>query len=161
MSSASGGGGKRVHVRRRGRSRPRRDLGCHVAGRARPAQVVGGRGGQSEVDEDDPAGGGEDHVGRLDVSVHDGWVVAVKVLERLGGLLEVADGERRVEPGAALGVEHRLEVRALDPVHRDDVPVVHEEVLADQREPRMGREREQEPRLGEQIGCGRPRRPRA
>ena len=48
---------------------------------------------------DDPAGGGEDQVRRLDVSVHDGRVVSVKVLERLGGLLEVVDRERRVEPG--------------------------------------------------------------
>ncbi len=149
-----GRGGERVHVRRRRRSLPRCDLGCHVACSARPAQVVGRRGGQPEVDEDDPAGRGEDHVGRLDVSVHHGWVVSVEVLQRLGGLPEVPDCDRRVEPGAGLRVEQRLEVRALDPVHRDDVASIHEEVLADQREPRVGRKGEQEPRLGEQMGAG-------
>src|SRR3990172_3894455 len=76
------------------------------------------------------------------------------MLQRLAGLFEVADRERRVEPGAAINVEQRLEVHALDPVHRDDVPFIHEEVLADQREPRMGRKREKQPRLGEQMGAG-------
>ena len=57
-------------------------------------------------------------------------------------------------PGRPSASSNRLEVRALDPVHRDDVPVVDEEVLADQREPRMRRKREKEPRLGEQMGAG-------
>jgi hypothetical protein len=70
--------------------------------------------------------------------VHDGRVVRVQVLQCLGGLLEVAERETRIEPRAAVDVEQRLEVRTLDPVHRDDVSVVHEEVLADQREPWMG-----------------------
>jgi hypothetical protein len=133
-----GGRGERVDVRRRGRPRPRRDLGCCIASRARPAHVVGGHGGQSEVGEDNPARAGADQVGRLDVSVHDGRVVRVQVLQCLGGLLEVAERETRIEPRAAVDVEQRLEVRTLDPVHRDDVSVVHEEVLADQREPWMG-----------------------
>ncbi len=86
--------------------------------------------------------------------MHDGWVVCVQVLERLGGLLEVVYRERRVEPGAALGREQRFEVPTLDPVHRDDVAVVHEEVLTDEWQPRTGREREQEPGFGEQPGTG-------
>ena len=85
------GGGQRVHVRCHRRSRPGCDLRCDVPGRPRPAQVVGRRGRQSEVDEDDPAGGGEDQVRRLDVSVDDGWIVSVEVLQRLGDLFEVAD----------------------------------------------------------------------
>jgi hypothetical protein len=76
------------------RSRARRDLRRHVAGRARSAQVVSRRGRQPEVDDDDPARRGEDQVGRLDVAVHDRRVVAVKVLERLGWLFEVVDRER-------------------------------------------------------------------
>ena len=61
----------------------------------------------------------------------------MKVRERRGRLLEIVDRERRVETRAAFGLEQRLEVHALDPVHRDDVPLVREEVLADQRQPRM------------------------
>ena len=73
----------------------------------------------------------------------------MEVLERFGGLLEVSDRQRGIEAGASLGSEHGLEVRAVDPVHRDDVPVVDEEVLAHERQSRMRRQREQHPRLGE------------
>jgi hypothetical protein len=72
--------------------------------------------------------------------VHDRRVVRVQVVERLCGVPEVVDRELRIEPGATATLEQRLQIRALDPVHRDDVPVVHEEVLADERETRMGTE---------------------
>ena len=145
------GCGERVHVRRRRRSLPRGDLGCDIAGGSGPARVVVGSRGQSEIDEDDSAGRRHDHVGGLHVAVDDGRVVGAEVLERLGRLSEVVDDERRIQPGAAVGLEHGLEVEPLDPVHRNHVAPVHEEVLAHEWKPGMGLEREQEPRLGQEL----------
>ena len=144
-------GRERVHVRRRRRPSPCCDLGRHVAGRACAAQLVGGRRGQPEVDEDHAPGGREDQICGLYVAVHHGRVVAVQVLESLGRLLQIADRKRRIEPRRALHLQHRLEVRAVDPVHRDDVALVHEEVLTDERKTEMRREGEKEPRLREQT----------
>ncbi len=73
----------------------------------------------------------------------------MEMLERVGGLLEVSDREDGIETGASLRSEHGLEIRAVDPVHRDDVPVVDEEVLAHEWQSRMRRQREEHPRLGE------------
>ena len=83
----------------------------------------------------------------------------MQVIQRLGGLLEVAS-ERRVESTITLAVEQRLEVAALDPVHRDEVAGVLEEVLAYEREPWCGeRESRSAPRTA--AACERPRRRRA
>ena len=79
-----------------------------------------------------------------------GGDLGVQVGERLGGLRQVAEHARGGKPGpAALGQQGR-QVGALDPVHRHDVVVAVEEVLAHERERGMRREREQHAGLGEQ-----------
>ena len=148
-------GGERVDVRCHRRSPAGGDLRCDVPGGARPTQIVGRRGRQSEVDEHDPSGRGEDEVRRLDVSMDDGRIVSVQVLQGLGGFFEVADQAKRVETGVAVDAEQRLQIGAVDPVHRDDVAIVDEEVLTHEREPRMRREREEEPRLREEMRARR------
>ena len=71
--------------------------------------------------------------------------------ERLGRLGEIGQHARRREPRAPVLGEQRRQVGALDPVHRNDVVVAVEEVLAHQRQRRMRRQRQQHARLAEQV----------
>ena len=75
----------------------------------------------------------------------------MQVRQRLGGLREVAEHARRREPGAPAVGQQRRQVGAVDPVHRDDVVVAVEEVLAHERQRRVRREGEQHARLAEQL----------
>ena len=71
--------------------------------------------------------------------------------ERLRRLGEVGEHARRRQTGPAPLAQQPREVGAVHPVHGHDVPVAVEEVLADQRERRMGRNRKQDPRLVQQL----------
>jgi len=71
--------------------------------------------------------------------------------QRLGGLGEVRKDARQGESGSALGPQQSREVGAIDPIHHDDVLVVVEEVLSDERQRRMRRQPEQDPGLAEKI----------
>ena len=75
----------------------------------------------------------------------------MQVRERLGRLGEVGEHARRREPGAPAVAQQRRQVGAVDPVHRDDVVVAVEEVLAHQRQGRVRRQRQQHARLAEQL----------
>ena len=92
------------------------------------------RRGQAEVDELDPSAAGQDQVARLDVAVDHRGRLRVQVRERLRRLREVRQHARRGEPRAAAVAEQRRQVGAIDPVHRDDVVVAVEEVLAHERQ---------------------------
>ena len=76
---------------------------------------------------------GQDQVRGLDVTVHDRRVPRVQERQRLGGLGEVGHHAGGREAGGAPLGQDPGEVGPVDPVHRDDVLVLDEEVLADQR----------------------------
>jgi hypothetical protein len=82
--------------------------------------------------------------------VDDGRRLGVQEAQRLGGLGEVAQHAGRREAGAPTVAHQLRQVRAVDPVHRHDVVVAVEEVLAHERERRVRRQRQQDARLAEQ-----------
>ena len=97
------------------------------------------------------AAAGQDQVRGLDVAVDDRRVLRVQERQRLGGLGEVGEHARGRQAGRApLGQDPR-EVGAVDPVHRDDVLVLHEEVLTDSGRAGCGCEAEQQAGLTEQL----------
>ena len=126
-----------VDVARARRRGARRELRSAVAGRSRAAPEHQRRGRQPEVHELDVPAAGQDQVRGLDVAVHDRRVLRVQEHQRLGGLGEVGHHAGGRQAGRSpLGQDPR-EVGPVDPVHRDDVLVVDEEVLADQRQRRV------------------------
>ena len=128
-----GGGGQGVDVARPAGLAAGDELGGGVAAGPRPASQRGRRRRQPEVDEHDPPALGEHEVGRLHVAVNHRRVLAVEVGQRGCRIREPGEHDRRTEPGTAPGMEQATEVRALHPVHGDDVLVAVEEVVAHER----------------------------
>ena len=147
-------GGQRVDVAGARREPVAGELRRPEARRPAAAKDRVRRRGHPEVDELDAPALGQDQVGRLDVAVDDRRVERVQVRERLGGVGEVGEDARGCQAGAAALAQQRLEIGALHPVHRDHVAVALEEVLADERQPRVRWNGEQDARLREQVLAG-------
>jgi len=160
---------EREHVDRRGRGPPFGLLGGHEPGRADPHAGPGHRGGvgrpgDPEVDHPGPVRG-EQHVGRLQVTVHEAGVV--NHLQRLGdarGQQQHGVGRQRPVPGDRLlqrgtghvgghqpgraaigiGVEHLGGVQPVHPPGRRDLlpePVAELLVIAEFRPDDLQRDR--------------------
>ncbi len=75
--------------------------------------------GEAEVEDLGPAGGGDHHVRRLQVAVHD--VVRVRLGQAVGNLARELDGAQRARQAVA---QHAIERLALDQLHDDPVAFV-------------------------------------
>jgi hypothetical protein len=71
--------------------------------------------------------------------------------QRLGGLRQVRQHARRRQARPAPLTQQRGQIGAVDPVHCHHVVLAFEEVLPDERQRRMRRNREQDPRLTQQL----------
>ncbi len=106
-------------------------------------------GRRAEVDEHDPPVAVEDQVGRLDVAVDD--AVLVEHGQGFGDLSGPAQHARHRQPRSTLIGEQSGEVHALDPVEHQHVAAVVEEIVASVGQARVGWERQQGARLGEEV----------
>ena len=144
------GRGEPVHVARGRGHAIGGELRCHEVRGVGPAGHTIARRRHPEVDELDLAPLGQDQVRGLHVAVDQRRVVAVQVHQRLGRLGQVGEDAPRCEPGSTAIAQQRGQVDAIDPVHRDDVVVAVEEVVAHEGQRRVRCDREQHARLGEQ-----------
>ena len=146
-----GGRGQRVNIAGARRHSASGELGGPEPGSARAAPRRVGSRRETEVDELDAPASRQDQVRRLHVAVDHRRVLGVQVsqrLSRLGEIGEHAGGRQARAPAIA---EQRGQVDAVDPVHRHDVAVGLEEVLAHEREGRVWRDGEQDARLAKQL----------
>src|SRR5438445_284420 len=144
------GRGETIDVRGRGRLPAGADLGRDIADAARQQAPPSARGRQAEVDQDYLPMRRDDDIGRLDIAVDDGRIVALPVVQGGGELAQVPDGNRGGQTGSAPLAEHPAQVDAFDPVHDEDVPIAHEEAVSNQGQTRVRSEVQQDPRLGQQ-----------
>ncbi|MGA2011050.1 MAG: hypothetical protein ABSH51_11050 [Solirubrobacteraceae bacterium] len=89
--------------------------------------------------------GGQDQVGGLHVAVNDRRFLRMQMRERVGRFGEVCQHARGREPRLPTVAQQRRQVGAVNPVHRQDVVIAVEEILADKRQRRMRWNREQDP----------------